>query len=119
MKNDSVYGRTNYYVLKMFSENRPDVNLHTDLKLAFPESSFRTKGFIGLGTNNTEVQFKDLKIIVNGEDMYTSGWDDFVNKWNIIRGDWKTQGDLLLQSQKGIDAFAILKNREFEDCTID
>ena len=119
LKNDSVYGRTNYYVLKMFSENRPDVNLHTDLKLAFPESSFRTKGFIGLGTNNTEVQFKDLKIIVNGEDMYTSGWDDFVNKWNIIRGDWKTQGDLLLQSQKGIDAFAILKNREFEDCTIE
>lgn len=119
LKNDSVYGRTNYYVLKMFSENRPDVNLHTDLKLAFPESSFRTKGFIGLGTNNTEVQFKDLKVIVNGKEMYTSGWDDFMNKWDIIRGDWKTEGDVLLQSQKGIDTFAILKNRDFEDCTIE
>lgn len=119
LKNDSVYGRTNYYVLKMFSGNRPDVNLYTDLKLASPEPAFRTKGFIGLGTNNTEVQFKDLKVSVGGEETYTSEWDDFMNKWDIIRGDWKVNGDVLLQSQKGIDAFAILKDREFEDCTIE
>ena len=95
LKNDSVYGRTNYYVLKMFSENRPDVNLHTDLKPASPEPVFRTNGFIGLGTNNTEAQFKDLKVIVNGEEIYTSGWSDFVDKWTIIRGDWKMEGNLL------------------------
>ena len=119
LKNDSVYGRTNYYVLKMFSENRPDVNLHTDLKPASPEPVFRTNGFIGLGTNNTEAQFKDLKVIVNGEEIYTSGWSDFVDKWTIIRGDWKTEGNLLSQSQKGIDALAILEDREFDDCTIE
>ena len=119
LKNDSVYGRTNYYVLKMFSENRPDVNLHTDLKPASPEPVFRTNGFIGLGTNNTEAQFKDLKVIVNGEEIYTSGWSDFVDKWTIIRGDWKMEGNLLSQSQKGIDALAILEDREFDDCTIE
>lgn len=119
LKNDSVYGRTNYYVLKMFSENRPDVNLNTNLKLASPESVFCTKGFIGLGTNNTEAEFKDLKVIVDGEEMYASGWDDFMNKWDVIRGDWRVKENILLQSQKGIDAFAILKDREFEDCTIE
>ena len=100
-------------------ENRPDVNLHTDLKPASPEPVFRTNGFIGLGTNNTEAQFKDLKVIVNGEEIYTSGWSDFVDKWTIIRGDWKTEGNLLSQSQKGIDALAILEDREFDDCTIE
>lgn len=65
------------------------MNLHTDLKPASPEPVFRTNGFIGLGTNNTEAQFKDLKVIVNGEEIYTSGWSDFVDKWTIIRGDWK------------------------------
>ena len=119
LKNDSVYGRTNYYVLKMFSENRPDVNLHTDLKVGSPAPAFRTKGFIGLGTNNTEVEFKDLKIIANGEERHVSGWDDFVNKWEVVRGNWNVKEDVLFQSQKGIDAFAVLKDCEFEDCTIE
>lgn len=95
------------------------MNLHTDLKPASPEPVFRTNGFIGLGTNNTEAQFKDLKVIVNGEEIYTSGWSDFVDKWTIIRGDWKMEGNLLSQSQKGIDALAILEDREFDDCTIE
>ena len=119
LKNDSVYGRTNYYVLKMFSDNRPDVNLHTDLKVGSPAPAFRTKGFIGLGTNNTEVEFKDLKIIANGEERYVSGWDDFVNKWEVVRGNWNVKEDVLFQSQRGIDAFAVLKDCEFEDCTIE
>lgn len=119
LKNDSVYGRTNYYVLKMFSENRPDVNLSTVLKPATPKTMFRTKGYIGLGTNNTEAEFKDLKVTVDGQKITTSGWEDFAEKWNAIRGSWKVDGEVLHQSQKGIDAFAILKDMEFEDCTIE
>ena len=42
-----------------------------------------------------------------------------MDKWTIIRGDWKTEGNLLSQSQKGIDALAILEDREFDDCTIE
>lgn len=119
LKNDSVYGRTNYYVLKMFSENRPDVNLSTVLKPAVPATMFRTKGYIGLGTNNTEAEFKDLKVTVDGQKITTAGWEDFAEKWNAIRGSWKVDGEVLHQSQKGIDAFAILKDMEFEDCTIE
>lgn len=119
LKNDSVYGRTNYYVLKMFSENRPDVNLSTVLKPATPKTMFRTKGYIGLGTNNTEAEFKDLKVTVDGQKITTAGWEDFAEKWNAIRGSWKVDGEVLHQSQKGIDAFAILKDMEFEDCTIE
>lgn len=119
LKNDSIYGRTNYYVLKMFSENRPDVNLSTDWKRAFPEPTFRTKGFIGLGTNNADVQFKDLKITVSNEETYASEWDDFADNWNVIRGDWQVKENVLYQNQKGIDAFAILKDKIYEDCTIE
>lgn len=119
LKNDSIYGRTNYYVLKMFSENRPNVNLSTNLKPATPKTMFRTKGYIGLGTNNTEAEFKDLKVTVDGQKITTSGWEDFAEKWNAIRGSWKVDGEVLHQSQKGIDAFAILKDMEFEDCTIE
>ena len=42
-----------------------------------------------------------------------------MDKWTIIRGDWKTEGSLLSQSQKGIDALAILEDREFDNCTIE
>lgn len=103
----------------MFSENRPDVNLSTDWKRAFPEPAFRTKGFIGLGTNNADVQFKDLKITVNNEETYASEWDDFANNWNVVRGDWQAKENVLYQNQKGIDAFAILKDKIYEDCTIE
>lgn len=119
LKNDSVYGRTNYYVLKMFSENRPDVNLHTDLQLAVPEERYQSKGFVGLGTNNTEVEFKDLKITVNGKETYASDWDDFAGRWEAVRGNWNVKEGVLHQAQKGIDALAILKELEFEDCTIE
>jgi len=42
-----------------------------------------------------------------------------VNKWEVVRGNWNVKEDVLFQSQKGIDAFAVLKNCEFEDCTIE
>lgn len=119
LKNDSVYGRSNYYVLKMFSENRPDVNLQTDLKSAFPEEMYQPGGFVGLGTNNTEVEFKDIRITVGAERKYSSHWQDFSTDWEVGRGNWSTKDGILYQSQKGIDAFAILKNLEFEDCTIE
>lgn len=119
LKNDSVYGRTNYHVLKMFSENRPDVNLHTDLKLANPEPTFSTEGFIGLGTNNTDVEFRDFKVTADGKEVYSSNWSDFTKHWKVERGEWKTEGNVLHQQQKGIDAMAILKNKSFKDCTIE
>lgn len=119
LKNDSVYGRSNYYVLKMFSENRPDVNLQTDLHPALPEERYQPRGFVGLGTNNTEVEFEDIKISVGTERQYVSHWQDFSANWEVVRGDWNVKDSVLHQSQKGIDAFGILKNLEFEDCTIE
>ena len=83
LKNDSVYGRTNYYVLKMFSENRPDVNLKTEICADSLVVPYRPSGFVGLSTEGTSVAFKDFRVETEGR-LFT-GHNGRITIWPGIR----------------------------------
>lgn len=119
LKNDSVYGRTNYYVLKMFSENSPSINLETkisDENLLRPVSP---SGFVGISTGNTSAQFKDFKVTRNGRVDYTTSWSDFDNSWHKARGEWRAENGVLTQPNAHGDGLIWLKDFEAGDCVID
>lgn len=118
LKNDSVFGRTNYYVLKMFSQNRPDVNLQTTIDYARPAKAFQPEGLIGLGTSGTSVEYKDFKVTANNRTEYSTNWDDFSKAWSIQQGHWSVSGNVLSQPETK-DGIIWLDNKPFGDCTIE
>lgn len=120
LKNDSVYGRTNYHVLSMFSKNRPDVNLDTQILPAESQPVFQTQGLVGLGTCNTVAEFKDFKITQGGKVIYATDWSDFISAWNVTQGKWDVIDDGVLQQSKVEgDSYLWLDGKEFGDCTIE
>jgi alpha-L-arabinofuranosidase len=64
MNSSQVMGRSSYYVQKMFAENRPGYNLHTELT---PRPSkvlkFTANGNVGAGTWITQSEYKDFRIV--------------------------------------------------------
>lgn len=119
LKNDSVYGRTNYHILKMFSENRPDVNLKTQVLPAETQPVFQTQGIVGIGTCNTVAEFKDFKVTQDGKTFYSTDWNDLASAWTASQGEWKVDNGVLKQSKVEGDSYLWLNGKELGDCTIE
>ncbi len=88
-KNDSVYGRSSYYVQKMFNENKPDVTLETtlDLKTAMGPISGKVGFAATSNTNNSNVVVKKYSITVGDEIKYSSNFPGDSAHW-VPRGSW-------------------------------
>jgi alpha-N-arabinofuranosidase len=82
-----VYGRGSYYACKLFAENRPDVNLATDVEYR-PTGPKPIAGRIGVGTYNTAAEFKDLKVEKDGNVLYASDFSKGAEGWKPDRGNW-------------------------------
>lgn len=113
VKNDDVMGRSSYYVQKMFSENRPDVNIRIDSRFGEIKTDPDPIGHIGLGSYNTSVEYKNIKVIEDGKVIYES---DFVNRpdeWEFIRGNWKIEDECIKQTSTNGYNIAVLKTHKF------
>lgn len=66
---DQVMGRTSYYVQKMYSENRPTYNISTSATTITPDSVEYRGGAVGLGTWDTEAEYKDIRVTENGKTI--------------------------------------------------
>lgn len=64
---DQVMGRTSYYVQKMYAENRPTYNISSSATTITPDSVEYSGGSIGLGTWDTEADYKDIRVTENGK----------------------------------------------------
>ena len=65
-----MYGTPSYYVQQMFSLNRGDVTLKTDVQAAPPKTPAALSlpsGMVGVGTWNTSAEFADINVFRNGE----------------------------------------------------
>lgn len=119
LKNDSVYGRTNYHMLKMFANNRPDVNLATTVETVEKAPVFQPKGYIGVGTDGSSAEFKDFKVTQDGKQVYASQWQDFADKWTPKEGEWTVENDMLKQAKVGGNSRLLLKDSNYENCVIE
>ncbi len=118
LDNLSAYGRTNYYVMKMFAENRPDVNLLADIDEEGLKVPVAPSGFVGLATVNTVSQFRDFRVSKGGKTLYSTSWDDLDTRWKAEGGSWSAAGGILTQAAGGGDAMLRLDGFAAGDCDI-
>jgi len=105
------FAHASYYVQKVFNANRPDVNLATavDVQPKPDPDAPLMAGRFGLGSWNTAVEFKDLRMFdPNGKLVYRDefagleGWD------TPARGRWQVRNGTLCQTDKGAGPTMIL-----------
>lgn len=103
------YARISYYAIKLLSDNKADFNIPSSLSLAVDHNKALFSGGIGLGTWDTEAEFKDIK--VNGQSFSLSDW-------SFPRGAWKIADSSISQTAEGAQQLAVLKNHSFSTYTL-
>jgi alpha-L-arabinofuranosidase len=115
------FGSPSYYVQQMFSDNRGDVTLPITVEsgnVPKPPPS----GGIGVGTWNTEAEFKDIKVTApDGTVLFTSDFDHGVtNGWTFPgHGDWSVQDGALRQTAARDNIRALAGDRSWTDYTLE
>lgn len=99
ISNNQVVGRSSYYVQKMFAEHKPTYNLKTDVTLEpeTVESFIDYDGYIGMGTWNTQVQFRNLKVTDNKGQVLNADMTD-ASQWEVRHGSWQQENGVYTQT---------------------
>ena len=113
------FARISYYAIKMFNENRPDVNLATTVTVQSPvKPTAYFSGGIGLGTWDTQTEYKDIRVEKNAKVLYKADFGNRPADWSSIRGDWKEGDSSIRQTAAGAQLLALLKDSVFETYTL-
>jgi alpha-L-arabinofuranosidase len=116
--NSRVYGTPSYHVQKMFSENRGDVILPTELNAATVQEPVRAlRGGIGLSTWETQAEFKDVRVTKDNRTLLESDFSKDNEGWRPISGDWKVLNGAFTQAARGTDRRAIAGDSSWSDYT--
>ncbi|HEY2883383.1 MAG TPA: alpha-L-arabinofuranosidase C-terminal domain-containing protein [Pirellulales bacterium] len=112
------FAHGSYYVQKVFGANRPDVNLATTVDVtpkADPNAPLLA-GKIGLGSWNTQVEFKELRVYDEKDNLILN--DDFANLDNFTTpgvGTWSVADGVLKQTnERPAPAMLLLKQPELK-----
>ena len=97
-----VYGTPSYYVQKLFSRNRGDVVLPSNIEVAAMAPAIE-KGGIGLGTWATQAEFKDIKVTKDDKTLYACDFSKGLDGWKPDHGQWSVREGTLRQTQGGVD----------------
>lgn len=99
-----AYGTPSYHAQKMFSRNRSDVILQSKLQIQEPPRELPPvrNGKIGLGTWNTQAEYKDMEVTRNGQTLLVSDLSHGATGWKPVAGKWNIVGDALQQTADGI-----------------
>ena len=113
------YGTPSYYAQKMFSRNRSDVILRSSLSIQEPPPNPppSRNGKIGLGTWNTQAEFKDIAVTKNGQKLLISEFAQGSKGWKPVAGKWNIVGEALQQSADGIKLRAYAGDSLWTDYT--
>lgn len=112
-----VYGTPSYHVQKMFCRNRGDVVLPAKLEVADAPPTEAYHGRIGLGTWNTQAEFKDVKVTRGEEVLYQSDFSRGSDGWKVFKGDWKVKEGAYQQTADATDQRASAGDAAWQDYT--
>lgn len=118
--NRSSYATPNYYVLKILNENKGKYILPMKLKTFQDTSKDLIYGMIGLGSWQTAVEYKDLKVIdkLTNEVIYEDNFVNTFKNWTITRGVWKMKDGIFSQSTLSENCFALAGDKNWNNYTI-
>lgn len=116
--NHEVYGTPNYYVQQMYMTNKTDRTVKTTVTQP-PKDQASTHfigGTIGLGSWDTQAQFKNIKVTNadTGNVIYSSGKSVKKDDYNSLTeaGTWSSSGPVMIQSSNSTPAFLALDNED-------
>lgn len=115
--NSRVYGSPSYYVQEMYGQNRPDVTMPVHIDLA-PQAAPTYPGMIGVGTWNTQAEFKDIKVTKGNQTLYASDFSRGLQNWKTSRGQWSAKDGVLCQSASETDVRAYIGDPTWTDYTL-
>lgn len=114
------FGIPSYYVQKMFSENRGDVTLPTEVEVGTIQENVPTGG-IGVGTWNTAAEFKDVKVTApDGKVLFSSDFSQNSSGWKTLGdgGSWSVQDGALRQTAEREFIRAVAGDKSWTDYTL-
>ena len=115
------FGSPSYYVQQMFGNNRGDFTLPTTVVCGDVVKPPPT-GCIGLGTWNTQAEFKDVKVTApDGTVLFSSDFaNDTTNNWKFAGGgNWTVQDGALRQTAIRDNVRALAGDKSWTDYTLD
>lgn len=113
-----VFGTPSYHVQAMFGANRPDVNL--PLQIRQPERErIPVQGMIGLGTWQTQAEFKDIKVTKDGATLFLGDFSKDLNAWKRVSGAWKVEDGMVRQTSSGADSSIVVGDPAWSDYTLE
>ena len=121
VNNLQSYGTPNYYVQKMFANNPGDATLPVKIGTA-TEPEAKPTGGIGVGTWNTEAEFKDIKVTApDGKVLFASDFSTNSDGWKLLGdgAEWKVQAGALRQTEEREFIRALAGDRTWTDYTLE
>ena len=102
------YGSPSYWAQVMFAQNQGDTVLPVEFaqdrsRLPAPKAP---QGGIGVGTWNTQAEFRDIKVTQNARALYEKDFAGGADDWKLGQGIWKAQGGVLQQTGDATDTRA-------------
>jgi len=112
------YGLPSYYVQQMFAENRGDMTLPFQVVSPMADPAV-DKGKIGVGTWNTQAEFKDAKVTaLDGTVLFASDFSSGTNGWQMLGdGKWDVDDGALRQNADGTFIRALAGDRNWTNYT--
>jgi alpha-L-arabinofuranosidase len=115
--NSQVVLTPSYHVQALASQNRPDVIL--PVAIATDRLEDQPAGMIGVGTWNTQSEFKDIQVTAaDGRVLYASDFAKGFEDWKTAGGQWAVQDGAFRQSGSGEDIRAVVGDRSWRDYTL-
>lgn len=114
------FGTPSYYVQKLFAENPGDVSLPTQVDSG-EVAVERPSGCIGVGTWNTQAEFKDIQVSApDGTVLFESDFSADSDGWlEIGDGQWSVVDGAFRQTAETRAIRAIAGDRSWTDYTLE
>lgn len=114
------FARISYYAINMLAENKADINVPVTVSLnKGADKRMQFAGGIGLGTWDTETEYKDIQVVQNGSVLYTGNFTDNKTEWKPVRGKWiYTDSGAIRQTAEGAQQLAVLPGKQFDSYTL-
>lgn len=114
------FARISYYTINLLAENRADVNVPVTLSLnREADKRMQFSGGIGLGTWDTDAEYKDIEVTQSGKVIYASNFTGNRSEWKPVRGTWVyTDSGAIRQTAEGAQQLAVLPNKQLDNYTL-
>ena len=116
--NTRAYGLPSYYVQQLFAQNAGSVVLPAVVE-AETSGGTMPAGAIGVGTWLTQAEFKDIKVVKDGQTLCQSDFTQGTEGWKFVGGgDWKVVDGALRQNAGGENIRAVFGDPKWKDYTL-